>query len=398
MATRAATWTDPPADEAGVVAWLREMCDSGSIRHDPNGDWHIFGYADVLDALSNHAAFSNAVVGPPPEDSPMNLYRTGNLSWMDPPRHRQLRALVNRVFTPRYVAGLEPMVIATVEEFLDKIRSADRIAYVEEYAAPVVSTVIARMVGIPPGGTRLFRQWSKDLMALADPETTNDGLQTVFTNTQVIGLYLREFIQKRRRDPRDDLTSGLIAAEVDGERLDDAEIAGLIAHLLATGQAATLTLVNAVICLDQHPAATARLRSDPTLLGTTVEEVMRFRNQTTRLTRRTVEDVSIGGHVIPAGQSVSIWLAAANRDPRAFPDPDTFDIERAPNPHLALGHGIHYCLGTSLARMEIGIALDRLLRETRHFSVDYATSRLLDPRQMFGANEISLRVDWLDPR
>lgn len=395
MATQVAHWTSPPEDEEEFVSWLHARCAHDPVQPGPDGDgWHVFGYAEAMAVLADHAAFSSAPATTLPAGSAFQLFRAGNLSWLDPPRHRQLRGLVSRAFTPRYVAGLEPMVAATVEEYLAAIRSRPTLEFVNEYASPIVSTVTARMAGIPPKGQELFRTWSNDLLSLIDPSTTSNLLPQVATRTRLIAGYLHEFIRRRRRDPQDDLTSALIRAEVDGERLADEEIAGLVALLLSTGQAATLTLINAVICLDQHPAAAAWLRADPSRLGPAVEEVMRYRNQTTRVTRQTVREVTVAGHTIPAGQPVTVWLAAANRDPRAFERPDSFEPDRSPNPHLALGYGIHFCLGTALARLEIVTALRRLLAETREFSVDYAGSRLLDPRLIFGAHELSLAADW----
>lgn len=395
MATGTAEWTSPPADEAGFVSWLHDRCDSGPVQEEPRtGGWHVFGHAEATNALADHAGLSSAPTATTPASSPFALYRSGNLSWMDAPRHGQLRGLVSRVFTPRYVAGLRPVIEATVEEFLDRVRARRTLAYVDEFASPIVSTVIARMVGIPAGRQRLFRDWSRDLLALAESAATDNGLRKVATNTQLIAFYLHEYIQQRRREPGDDLTSRLIGAEVDGLRLGDDEIAGLIALLMSTGQAATLTLGNAVICLDQHPGEADRLRAEPARLPSAIDEVMRYRNQTTRVARRTVREVTLGGRRIPPGRPVSIWLAAANRDRRRFADPDTFDPARSPNPHLALGYGVHFCLGAALARMEIETALARLLAETTDFAVDYAASRLLDPRVIFGANEIALRVGW----
>jgi cytochrome P450 len=393
LTTHTEEWTSPPADEIGFVGWLRERCAQAPVQEDPRtGTWHVFGYQEALAALSDHAALSSAVVSRTPADSPMKLYATGNLSWLDPPQHGQLRRLVSQVFTARYVAGLRPMIESTVEEFLGRIRSRPEIAYVEEYAAPIVSTVIARMVGVTRH--QLFRKWARDLLTLIDTSATTNGVRQVATNTQLIAFYLHEFIEQRRKAPTDDLTSRLIGAQVEGERLDDDEIAGLIALLMSTGQAATLTLGNAAICFDQFPEAAQELRRDPTLIGGAIDEVMRFRNQTTRVSRRSVRDVEIGGLTIPAGRSVSIWLAAANFDERQFDDPGAFRITRSPSQHLALGHGIHYCLGGALARQEIEIALARLLAETREFTVDHSRSRLLDPRSIFGAGELSLRVHW----
>ncbi|MGH3761743.1 cytochrome P450 [Actinophytocola sp.] len=389
-------WTPPPADERALTAWLRERCEHDPVQRDPDGGWHVFGYQEVKEVLADHGSFSNAVVRPLPADSPMKLYRAGNLSWMDPPRHRQLRALVNQVFTARYVAGLEPMIRETVETFLGQIRGRPEVSYVEGFASPVVATVIARMLGIPGKGHRLFRQWSADLLALADPSVEQNGLQKVLTNTQLAEAYLHQFIGRRREHPADDLTSGLIASQVEGERLGDVEIAGLIALLMSTGQAATLTLVNAIIVLDAHRDALVALRARPELLEPAIEEIMRYRSQTTRVARKTTRDVVVAGHEIPAGRSVTVWFAAANRDPRVFAHPDTFDIERTPNPHIALGHGIHFCLGAPLARMELRIALRRLLETTVDFAVDRAGTRLLDPRLMFGASEAAVRFHWTD--
>lgn len=395
MGTQAVQWTSPPADEDGFMAWLRARRNAGAVQEEPGtGAWHIFGYGEAAAALADHSALSNAVTADPRPDSPMALYQSGNLTWMDPPEHGELRKLVSKVFTPQYVAGLRPAVEATVAEFLDRIRQNTTVAFVEEFASPIVSTVIARMVGIPDRRQRLFRTWSRDLLAMIDPGSANGSAQTVARNTQLIAFYLHEYIDERRREPGEDLVSMLIAANMDGRSLSDDEVAGLVALLMSTGQAATITLGNAVICLDQHPGALARLRAEPALLGSAIDEVMRYRNQTTLVARRTVRPADIGGVLIPAGRPVSIWLAAANRDERKFDDPDTFDVARSPNHHLALGHGIHYCLGAALARLEIEIALSRLLAETRQFAIDYGKSRLLDPRAMSGASEICLQVQW----
>ncbi|WP_190620438.1 cytochrome P450 [Streptomyces venezuelae] len=385
-------WTPPPADEAELTDWLRAR--EPVTRAPGTGGWHVFGYTEVKEVLANHGAFSNAVVRPVPDDSPMRLYRTGNLTWMDPPRHRNLRGLVSQAFTPRWVSGLEPMVRETVGSFIDGLHGRDEVDFVREFASPVVATVIARMLGIPTKGQQLFQEWSRSLMTLADPSAEGNGLQKVLTLTQLAEAYLHRFIAQRRAAPTDDLTSKLIAAEIDGDRLGDDETAGLIALLMSTGQAATITLVNAMIVLGRHPDAVAELRARPELLDAAIDEVMRYRSETTRVERKTVRDVVIGGQLIPAGESVSVWIAAANRDPRVFEDPHVFDIERPHNPHIAFGHGIHYCLGAPLARLEIRIALRELLDSTLDFTIDPARTRLLDPRLMFGASEATVGFTW----
>jgi cytochrome P450 len=395
LATRAAVWTSPPADEEGFISWLQARREEDAVQAGPgSGGWHVFGYQEAVDVLSDHVAFSSAVTADPSQGSAFDLFRSGSLSWMDPPRHGLMRAVVSRFFTPRYVAALEPMIASTVDEYLERIRSGDRVELIGEFASPIVSTVIGRMVGVPPRAQELISQWSNDLLAIADPGTTGNRLRAVAARTRLIDAYLHEFVARRRQAPRDDPVGGILAAEVDGERLTDDEIVSLIAFLLSSAHGAALTLGNAVICLDQHPAEAARLRADPGLLQPAIDEVLRYRNQTTRISRRTVREAVIGGQAIPAGQDVSVWLAAANLDGRKFARPESFEIDRSPETHLALGYGIHYCLGAPLTRLEISIALGRLLAQTSGFSVDYAASRLLDPRLMFGASELSVTADW----
>lgn len=395
MATPVTEWTSPPSGEAEFVSWLDTRREQAPVQCSPKQDgWHVFGHAESMAVLGDHAAFSSEQPNTLPEGSAFQLFREGNLSWMDPPRHRQLRALVGRVFTPRYVAGLTPMVEETVEEYLAAVRGKPRFEYVNEYASPIVSTVVARMVGIPPKGQELFRQWSADLLELIDPRSGSNVLKRTAARARLMSAYLHEYLGRRRTDPKDDLAGALTQAEVDGERLGDDEVVGLIALLLSTGQAATLTLVNAMIVLDRQPDALARIRTDHSLLGPAMEEVMRYRNQTTRVARHTRTDVTVGGQLIPAGQPVTVWLAAANRDPRVFAGGDEFRMDRAPNPHLALGHGIHYCLGAALARLEIDVAMRRMLEETTHLSVDYDASRLLDPRLIFGAGALTIAATW----
>ena len=396
MATPATKWEYPPAnaDAENVLSWFRSMRELDPVQRDPAGGWHIFGYPEALSVLSNHSAFSNAPTIETTKADPMSLFRQGNLAWMDPPQHRQLRAIISQVFTPRYATTLEPMIIATAEECLAKARGKETIAIIEEYAFPVVMTVIAKMIGIPPSDHQLFYRWAKALMALIDPATARNGLLELVTSTRDLSTCLEEHIKKRRSDPQDDLTTKLISSEVDGKTLTDDEIAGLTALLLLSGNAGMQVLSNALLCLDEYPDVTQRLRSDSSLLASALEEVMRYRSQATRVSRRTLTAVTVGQHEIPAARQVSVWLWSANRDPRQFKDPDVFDVERSPNPHIAMSYGIHFCIGAPLARLESRIALEHLLSETQDFSIDYSKSRLLDPRLICGANEIALNVAW----
>ena len=362
------------------------------------GDWHIFGYAEAKAALTNYAAFSNAVsVALVSPDSPFMLFRPGNLSWMDPPRHEHLRALVRSVFTSSYVASLEPMIRKTIGEVLCGVATDEQVAYVKDVATPIGGRIVANIIGIPAGDDQQFGKWAATLMALLDPETTQNGMEAFVAETRNLHSYLHEYIAERRAHPGDDLTSRLTQAEVDGAVLSDAEIAGLIALLMNTGVTSNQLLVNAMICLDRHPAAVARLRSDANLLRPFIEESLRYRGQTPRVERFSMENVPVGDYTIPAGRHVSVWLTAGNRDPSQFPDPDVFDISRSPNLHLGFGHGIHFCLGAALSRLHTAITLEQLLAMSSEVAVDYERSRLLDPRLVFGAAELNVHVRWRTP-
>jgi len=392
----ATEWTNPPAHEEELIRWFHTMRERASVQEQPQrGEWHIFGYPEARAVLTEYGAFSNAVqVARVPPDSPFMLFRPGNLSWMDPPRHQHLRALVRNVFTPSYIASLEPMVRATIGEVLRSVAEEDEVAYVERIATPIGGRVIANIIGIPSGDDQQFGKWAAKLMALTDPDTTRNGMEPFIAETRKLHSYLHEYIADRRIHPGDDLTTRLTQVEIDGAVLADDEIAGLIALLMNTGVTSNQLMVNAIICLDRQMDAASCVRRDSTLLPAFIEETLRYRGQTPRVERFSMEEVTIGGYKIPAGRHVSVWLSAANRDPCQFSNPDVFDLSRSPNPHLGFGHGIHYCLGAALGRLQTAITLEQLLTTSSELAVHYERSRLLDPRLVFGAAELTLCVRW----
>lgn len=394
--TTVSGWTNPPPDPTELLSWFHMMRERGPIQQQPGrGDVHIFGYDEAKAVLTNHAAFSNAVVAALiPKDSPFMIFRPGNLSWMDPPRHVHIRSLVKSVFTPSYIASLEPMVNATVAEAIERAAGTEAVAYMKQIATPIVSRIIANMIGMPPGDDERFRAWVVALMNLTDPAMTENGVQVFVEETTRIHAYLHEYIADRRKHPGDDLITRLTRAEIEGAALSNDEIAGLVALLMNTGVTSNQLLVNAMICLDQHPDVAAQVRRDRELFPAFVEEVMRFRGQTTRLERVSLENVNVGGYDIPAARHVSVWLTAANHDPRRFADPDVFDMTRSPNPHLGFGHGLHFCLGATLGRIQTIATLGQLFDRTERLAVDYPRSRLLDARLVYGAAELTLRVQW----
>jgi cytochrome P450 len=396
MTTRTEAWTNPPMNQDQLTSWFHDMRTIAPVLEQPGREeWHIFGYAEARVALENHAALSNAVsVADVRPDSPFMLFRSGNLTTMDPPRHLHLRGLVHTAFSPFSIGSLQPMMHDVVDGVLRRVQDMTEVAFVAEIAIPIASRIAANIIGIPSGDDEQFRRWSAALLALTDPLTAENGMKAFIEETTNVHGYLHEYIGYRRAHPGDDLTSRLTQVDIDGAGLSDDEIAGLIALLMNTGVTSNQLLVNTMVCLDQQPAAASLVRGDPSLLPAFIEEVLRHRGQTSRVERFSTEDVVLGEYTIPAAQHVSVWLTAANRDPSRFPDPDVFDLYRSPNPHIGFGHGIHFCFGAALSRLLTAFTFTRLLAMTADLAVDYERSRLLDPRLLVGAAELDIRIRW----
>ena len=331
------------------------------LARDPrSGAWMIFDHEGVKRALFDHGAFRSAV-RPPAGRAPDWLV------FSDPPRHSKLRALVVSAFTPRMVAALEPRVRAISSELLDAVVDRGAMDLEEEYAGPLPALVIADLLGVPAADRPLLRRWSRAIMklsyAVVGGPAAAGPLAEHASAFGEMSAYARELLRDRRASPREDLMTRLARAEVDGERLSDAEVLGFFQLLLAAGTETTTDLVdNAILCFLEHPEQRARLEGDPALLPSAIEEVLRYRSPAQVVFRETTRDVALHGEGIPSGSFVLAMVGSANRDPRAFPDPERFDVGRAPNPHLAFGHGIHFCLGAALARLEARVAIPDLLQ------------------------------------
>ncbi|MFG2617375.1 cytochrome P450 [Streptomyces sp. NPDC048507] len=321
--------------------------------------WIVVGYEEARQAL-NHPAlrkdWRNAGLFPEIEPTAAN----SNMLEADPPHHTRLRRLVAREFTARRVEGLRPRVEEVTGELLDAMaarpeRTADLI---KELAFPLPMTVICELLGVPDLDRDRFRGWSNAVVTPVPGVVGNEAHQ------QLSG-YLGELIALKAKAPGEDLLSALIRTrDEDGDSLSPDELIGMAFLLLVAGHETTVNLIsNGVRALLAHPGQLAALRADPDgLLDGAVEEMLRYDGPVQNSTyRHAATDVEIGGTVIPAGAVVLVSLAGADRDPGRFADPDVFDIRRAPQGHLAFGHGLHFCLGAPLARMEGRIALRRLL-------------------------------------
>jgi cytochrome P450 len=275
--------------------------------------------------------------------------------------HRRLRALVSKAFTPRVIESMRPRVEAIAATLLDRVAAQGRMELIADYAFPLPITVIAELLGVPVDRQEDFRSWSD---AFVRPAITPDEQLASMRQLQAFAAYMQQLVAERRQNPRDDLISRLIQAEEQGDRLSESELFSMIALLIVAGHETTVSLIgNATLALLQHPHALAELRERWTLIPSAIEELLRYDSPVERsLTRFVARDVTLGGKQLRRGELLIAVLGSANRDDTRFADPTRLDIHRAPNPHLAFGKGIHYCLGAPLARLEGEIALRALIQ------------------------------------
>jgi cytochrome P450 len=289
--------------------------------------------------------------------------------FMDPPDHTRLRGLVNKAFTPRVVERLRGRVQQIVDELLDAVATKGEIEVIEDLAYPLPVRVICEMLGVPPEDHETFRGWSHDVARSLDPDFVlppdfKERRQRTFDQLRE---YFLGLIAQRRAEPRDDLISALIAAEEQGQVMSEDELVTTCGLLLVAGHETTVNLIaNGTLALLRHPRQLQRLRDDPALIRTAVEEALRFDPPVQMTARIALEDIDVGGATFRKGQLAILLLAAANRDEAQFQDPETFDIGREDNRHLAFGMGIHFCVGAPLARVEGQIALDAIARRLQN--------------------------------
>jgi cytochrome P450 len=339
--------------------WYRTMREKQPVYHDEeHGVWHLFRYADVLRGLSDYAVFSSDPRSAMEWESEGADPILESILRMDPPRHRQLRSLATQAFTPRVVAQLAPRIEAITNELLDKIPMTGELDVVRDLAYPLPVTVIAELLGIPSEMRADFKRWS-DALVSDEGEETRDTLIAELKNMYA---YFRQVLEERRQNPQKDLISDLLVAEVDGQRLSDVELLGFCALLLVAGNETTTNLIaNSILSFDRNPEVVEQLRNDPALIPGAIEEALRYISPVKAMARFTKAEAVLGDQRIPERQVVIAWMASANRDENQFSDADRFDIQREPNRHLAFGHGIHFCLGSPLARLEAKIALTAML-------------------------------------
>jgi cytochrome P450 len=354
------------ADPYPHYARLREI---GPAVPGPDGSVVVTAYRPAAALLRDHRLTKNAAglltrSGYPDwEQRPSLSTVFGSLLMLNPPAHTRIRRLVGGSFTPRRVADLRPAVERIVDALLDDVAGAGETDFISAFAFPLPVTVIGELLGVPAADRPMFRQLVLDLTMVLDaldPATVDRADAAAIA----VRGYLTELAARRRAEPRDDLVSALVSAEQDGDQLTEDELVTTAGLLLAAGfETTTGLLANGLVALLDHPDQAARLREEPDLAASAVEELLRYDAPVQVMYGRTAgADISVAGVDVAAGQRVMTLVGAANRDPDVFPDPDVLRLDRAGEPPLSFGGGIHYCLGAPLARLEGQVAFPALLR------------------------------------
>ena len=375
-----------PAVQADPFPTYRTLRDEHPAYHnDEIGFWALSRFADVWEATRDPSTFSNdpAHVTAYPEALNAILPESAldfGLFYMDPPVHNRKRALISQAFTPKRIAALEPMIRDVSRGLLARCAGAGRFDVVGSFASPLPVAIIGELLDIPEERRDEVRRLWFRIIARPEGRTAEEMTLDVRTALDsMLGLF-REVVEERRAHPGDDLISALLAAELDGERLDDDEVLSICYQLNVAGNDTTShALSHAAMLLIEHPDQRADLESHPGAIPDAIEEILRFESPSAFSPRFTARDVPLHDHVIPRGSVVFLLYGAANRDEREFEDPDRLDVRRVAPRHLAFGHATHFCLGAHLARLEMRVALEEMLPLLGRLAIADGPERLGSP-------------------
>jgi len=366
-------------------------------------NWTLTTHADVSLALKDPRFILEwrSLLTPEEQEAtaePINPVYQMFRQWMlfrDPPDHSRLRGLVSKAFTPRMVEQLRPRVGAIAQSFVDDLRARGSVDLVAGYAFLIPITVIAEMLGVPVDDRQQFRVWSRAIANALDSaeESSDPQLENAGRTAMELTHYFRGLVAARRREPRADLISAMIAAEEAGDKLTEHELLATLILLLVAGHETTVNLIgNSIILLKQHPELLRALVDDPNRIPTAVEEFLRYESPVMITSRYASQDIQLGEQIIHRGAVVTLALISANRDPAAFAQPDALDITRQPNRHVAFGGGIHFCLGAPLARLEAEMALRALVPVLDRVELAQAATEWRDSVVFRGPVELRARV------
>ncbi|MBV8753219.1 MAG: cytochrome P450 [Hyphomicrobiales bacterium] len=391
-----------PATNADPFPIFRRLQDedpvhwSGAVK-----GWNITRYDDVR-AIALDRSMSADRVRPffdvlPGEEqrrlADLGRYLTLWAVFKDPPDHTRLRGLMNRAFTPRAVEALRPNIERIVDDLIDAIVARGAADLIADFAYPLPASVIMDMLGVPRSDLAVMKVWSDDIaLFVGIARATPDKYAKAQTGTREMAAYFRRLVAERRKAPREDMISALIAAEEHAQHLTEDEIVASCILLLFAGHETTANLIgNGVLAFLRHPGELAKLRARPELAGSAVEECLRYDGPSGALARVVAVAHEMGGRRLKPGERVYAWMNAANRDPRRFAEPDRFDIERPDNRHLTFGHGAHFCLGAPLARLEAQIAFPRLFERLQGLELTTDKFESMDSLILRGVKKLPVR-------
>ena len=358
-----------PEFHANPYPFYKRLREKEPIHQSPMGFWVLTRYEDCVAVLRDQRfgreefqQMLTAVYGDETEKPALPR----SMLFRDPPDHTRLRALVSKAFTPRMIETMREHIQEIVDRLLDRVQDAGRMDVIEDLAYPLPVTVICEMLGVPVDDHASIRGWSADIARSLDAIglPSDEGIvERGRKSRRALGDYFRRLVPERRARPQDDLLSGLLAAEEQGDKLTQDEVIAMCLLLFIAGHETTVNLIgNGTLALLRHPDQLTKLRAEPALIGNAVEELLRYDSPVQRTARITTTEVELAGQLLPKGALVITALGAANRDPAQFADPDRLDVTRKDPRHISFGFGIHFCLGAPLARVEGQLALGTLLR------------------------------------
>ncbi|HEY2995282.1 MAG TPA: cytochrome P450 [Methylomirabilota bacterium] len=358
-----------PEFHADPYPFYRRLREKEPVHQSPMGFWVLTRYDDCVAVLRDQRfgreefqQMLTAVYGDDTEKPALPR----SMLFRDPPDHTRLRALVSKAFTPRMIETMRDHIQEIVDRLLDRVKDAGRMDVMEDLAYPLPVTVICEMLGVPVDDHASIRGWSADIARSLDAiglPSDQDIVERGRKSRRALADYFRRLVPQRRARPQNDLLSGLLAAEEQGDKLTQDEVIAMCLLLFIAGHETTVNLIgNGTLALLRHPDQMRKLQADPALIGNAVEELLRYDSPVQRTARISTTDVELAGQQFPKGTMVITALGAANRDPAQFAEPDRLDLTRKDPRHISFGFGIHFCLGAPLARVEGQLALGTLLR------------------------------------
>jgi cytochrome P450 len=375
--------------------WQRLREEAPLYYNDKLDFYALSRFDDVWDASIDHDTFSSAH-GTVLEVISDNVNYGPMMIWLDPPDHTQLRKLVGRAFTPRRIRSLEERIRELSADYLDPLVEQGRFDFVEDFGARLPVMVIGALLGLPADQQEQVRAWTDSLLHI-EPGETQLNVNSQDASKNLRDLFQRE-ITARRKAPRDDLMSDLLASEIDlpdgkRRRLNDEELHAFVALLSGAGNETVARLLGwAGVVLAQYPDQRARLVEDPSLIPNGIEELLRYEAPSPIQARYVTRPIVLHGQEVPAGSKIALMTGSAGRDPREYPDADTFDVGRTFSRHVAFGFGIHFCLGASLARMEGRVALEEVLRRFPRWEIDEARLEMVHTSTVRGYARVPVSI------